>query len=288
MKSNSLYNIFSKVLSLPKFDGEEFQRLLTSPKFSKIDSLKWTEERIPFVIQTIVIYLVSIFTLQKVMKNYEAFKLNIPLAIWNLFLSVYSTITVYYLYNDFFGSIMKYGIIDSWCVLGDYDKGITGYYVWLFTISKLFELIDTFFIVLRKKPLRFIHWYHHIVTLIFIFLTYIQISAFVRWGIFLNASVHSVMYFYYFMRTLNIKVNKFIPIIITSLQILQFIISCGGLINITYKHFFTKDICHTNTFILLFAASMDFSYLFLFINFFIHSYFKKSNTLKGSKKVKQN
>ncbi|CEF65288.1 Elongation of very long chain fatty acids protein [Strongyloides ratti] len=288
MKPNFFYSILSKILSIPKFNGKEFVRILSSSKFLKKDSLKWTEERIPFVFQIVIIYIITIFILQKVMKNYEAFKLKIPLAIWNLFLSIYSTISVYYLFNDFFEYILKYNITGSWCILGDYDEGITGYYVWLFTVSKLFELFDTLFVVLKKKPLRFIHWYHHILTLIFIFFTYIQIPAFARWGVFLNTFVHSIMYFYYFVKSLNIKVPKFIPIIITSLQIIQFIMSCCGIINITYKRLFTQDFCHTSTFILSFAAVMDFSYLFLFINFFIHNYLIKYNISKVSKKLKQN
>jgi hypothetical protein len=42
-----------------------------------------------------------------------------------------------------------------------YGDNATGFWVALFTISKLFEYMDTVFVVLRKKPLIFLHWYEH-------------------------------------------------------------------------------------------------------------------------------
>jgi hypothetical protein len=51
-------------------------------------------------------------------------------------------------------------ICSSWCF------GIYGAeWLFFFNVSKLFEFVDTVFIVLRKRPLMFLHYYHHIVTL---------------------------------------------------------------------------------------------------------------------------
>lgn len=58
----------------------------------------------------------------------------------------------------------------------------------------MFELMDTIFVVLRKRPLMFLHWYHHVLTMIYAFFSYPLTPGFNRWGIYLNFFVHAFMY----------------------------------------------------------------------------------------------
>ena len=37
-----------------------------------------------------------------------------------------------------------------------------GFFVALFIYSKVFELVDTLWLTLRKAPVIFLHWYHHV------------------------------------------------------------------------------------------------------------------------------
>lgn len=48
---------------------------------------------------------------------------------------------------------------------------------WAFCFSKLPELVDTVFIVLRKQPLIFLHWYHHASVLIYCWFSYQDYSS---------------------------------------------------------------------------------------------------------------
>ncbi len=61
-------------------------------------------------------------------------------------------------------------------------------------ISKVAELGDTILIVLRKKPLIFLHWYHHVLTLNYGVLSYMEGTAFNSWIVWLNFTVHAFMY----------------------------------------------------------------------------------------------
>lgn len=85
-------------------------------------------------------------------------------------------------------------ILASYCNVYGFTKGVVGFWNWLFTISKLCELFDTVFVVLRKKPLMFLHWYHHILTLFYVFYSYPRPTGFSRWGVNMNYFVHAVMY----------------------------------------------------------------------------------------------
>ena len=60
----------------------------------------------------------------------------------------------------------------------------------IFCISKVPELIDTLFIVLRKQKLIFLHWFHHATVLIYAWYSYHDWTASGRWFVFMNYTVH--------------------------------------------------------------------------------------------------
>lgn len=78
-------------------------------------------------------------------------------------------------------------------------------------MSKVMEFGDTFFIVFRKSPLPFLHWYHHVSVCIFAWYALTtEPSALSTWFAGMNFAVHTVMYTYYACRAFGFRPHALI------------------------------------------------------------------------------
>lgn len=165
------------------------------------------------------------------------------------------------------------------------DK-VAGFWTWMFALSKLPELGDTIFVVLRKQPLIFLHWYHHITVLLYTWYAYKEYTSSARWFIVMNYCVHSLMYSYYAARAMGLFPPRFIMMLITSLQITQMVIGC--LVNYwSYVYLRSNQSCHVSVLNVQLSTCMYFSYFVLFGRFFYKAYLspsgkKKPTSIPGS------
>ena len=144
----------------------------------------------------------------------------------------------------------------------------------MFTVSKVYELGDTVFIVLRKQKLIFLHWYHHMTVLCYVWYSYTEHTAPGRWFMVMNYIVHSFMYSYYCLRALRFKIPSCVNMVITSLQLAQMII--GVSINIwIYKIKGRGEFCQQTYDNLKYSSIMYFTYFVLFAQFFYTTYIVK-------------
>ncbi|VDL80986.1 unnamed protein product [Nippostrongylus brasiliensis] len=150
---------------------------------------------VPTSYKIAVAYLVLIYFGQKFMRNRKPFELDGTLAAWNFLFSLFSGVAAYKLIPELYRTFRDDGFVGSYCNNNDYyTDPSTGFWGWAFVMSKAPELGDTMFLVLRKKPVIFMHWYHHALTFVYATITYSEHQAWCRWSLALNLTVHTIMY----------------------------------------------------------------------------------------------
>lgn len=144
-------------------------------------------------------YLVFLVVGQLIMRPLEPVKARRTLVAWNLMLSTFSFIGAARTVPHLVSLIAHEGFRTSVCqdpiMYG--AAGPSALWVGLFIFSKIPELGDTVFLVLAKKPVIFLHWYHHVTVLLYTWHAYASQTCAGIWFVAMNFTVHAVMYFYY-------------------------------------------------------------------------------------------
>ena len=151
------------------------------------------------------------------------------------------------------------------------------------------ELLDTFFIVIHKKELIFLHWYHHITVLLYCWHSYVTKSPYGLFFVTMNYSVHAIMYGYYFLMAAKLKPKWLNAMFITGAQISQMVVGIIVTIFAFYFYYTANDElnpCYIQSENNFAAFIMYGSYLFLFMQFFTVRYYKtRTDIKKRSKKI---
>ena len=158
------------------------------------------------------------------MKDRESYNLRRPLFLWSLGLSLFSFLGFYNCSFTHLRLLVTEGFEASVCGQLMYD-GTCGLWMWLFVLSKAPELLDTYFILLRKQKLIFLHWYHHITVFIYCWYHFPKQISMAQWFCTMNYAVHAVMYLYYAVRASGYyRPPKWVNMFITALQLLQMVV----------------------------------------------------------------
>ena len=204
----------------------------------------------------------------------EPLDLKIPLAYWNLLLSMFSFIGMSRTIPTLIYNIHTMTLTENLCMepRSSFGMGVCGLWVQLFIYSKIPELLDTFFIIARKKPLMFLHWYHHVTVLLFCWHSYATESSTGLFFVVMNYSVHAVMYGYYYLMAINAKPKWFNPIIITTCQIAQMIVGTVLCVMSFYVLAMGDVNCAVKSENVIAGILMYGSYLYLFCDFAIRRF----------------
>ncbi|KAL0840710.1 hypothetical protein ABMA28_015898 [Loxostege sticticalis] len=159
------------------------------------------------------------------MKNREPYKLKNTILAYNAF---QVALSAYFIYLTGIPMVMA-GLFPKRCCEEDptVRKEMLRC-VFIYWLGKITELADTVFFILRKKynQVSFLHVYHHasVVLGTWVMFKYSVNQTAVYAG-FINAVVHVIMYFYYFMAALGPQYQKYLTWKkhITSFQLIQFV-----------------------------------------------------------------
>jgi hypothetical protein len=119
---------------------------------------RWMGNEYPFMVKTLIAYIITIFGIKMFMSNRKPFHLERALTIWNAFLATFSSLGVIFIAPALYRVIRDHGLSATYTKVTELETGVAGYWHFLWVVSKIPEFIDTLFIVLRKKPLITMHW----------------------------------------------------------------------------------------------------------------------------------
>ncbi|EKM83878.1 hypothetical protein AGABI1DRAFT_110486 [Agaricus bisporus var. burnettii JB137-S8] len=237
----------------------------------------------PVVVTALAGYLAVIFGIQAFMTNRQPYKLTTLFQIHNIILSSGSALLLVLMLEEIFPRFLKHGLFSALCSVEAWTPRMEFYYMVNY-LFKYVELFDTVFLALKKKPMQFLHVFHHSATALLCF-TQLNGKTSISWAVItLNLAVHVVMYYYYYATAGGARFwwKKYL----TTMQIAQFVVDICAVYFGTYEHFaftYYQHLPHLGDCVgqegsALFGCVLLTSYLGLFINFYFQTYKKPTSS----------
>lgn len=233
----------------------------------------WMRDNFRVPIIAVACYLLFILIGRKVMSYRKPFILKRPLFLWNIGLAVFSLLVCLSIIPHIIHANLLYGIRYTYCNSWVFSDPHILLWNFLFCFYKIIELCDTAFIILRKRPLQFLHWYHHVTVLLYCYYACGQVTPGTMQHYFSssNAFVHAIMYSYYALRAADVRLHPKTALFITILQVSQMFF-CLLIICTAYLNYLTETKCDMHLGSLYYGAALYGSYAVLFVHYFIRRY----------------
>ncbi|XP_059151710.1 elongation of very long chain fatty acids protein 4-like [Physella acuta] len=228
------------------------------------------------VLTIILLYLLMVKHGPAFMEKRPPFQLSQLLVVYNFALVILSA----YIFFEMFavGVIRGYNLF---CQPVNYENTAIGLreasVSWWYFISKIVELLDTAFFILRKKngQVTFLHVYHHSTMTVLCWYAAKYVPGgekFYNGGF--NSLIHVFMYTYYGLAAMGPQVQKYLwwKRYLTEFQLVQFL----GVNARSIFSFFSGP-CEYPTWINVVALLYSSSLLLLFLNFYLKTYKSKAS-----------
>lgn len=226
---------------------------------------------------TLAGYLALIFTGRSLMRERKPFEFKPLFMVHNALLSLGSLVLLVLMVEEVVPIVRREGFFYSICHVNAWTERLELLYM-INYYFKYWELADTMFLVAKKKPLQFLHVFHHSATALLCFcqlngrtsVSWVPITA--------NLSVHVVMYYYYLVTAAGFRPwwKKYL----TTMQITQFVVDLFVVYFAAYSYFAAEYFPHMPTVgtcsgtegAAVMGCGLLTSYLFLFLAFYKRTY----------------
>ncbi|WEW54620.1 hypothetical protein PRK78_000040 [Emydomyces testavorans] len=104
-----------------------------------------------------------------------------------------------------------------------WNKGLA-FFGWIFYLSKFYEVLDTAIILAKGKKSSTLQTYHHAGAMMCMWAGIRYMASPIWMFTLVNSAIHALMYTYYTLTTLHVRVPVRIKKSLTTMQILQFIV----------------------------------------------------------------
>eukprot|EP01089_Gocevia_fonbrunei_P007462 TRINITY_DN18608_c0_g1_i1.p1 TRINITY_DN18608_c0_g1~~TRINITY_DN18608_c0_g1_i1.p1 ORF type:complete len:303 (+),score=29.90 TRINITY_DN18608_c0_g1_i1:40-948(+) len=277
---SSIEALFPKDSWVRQYDGISNRPLLLEQPWSVL---------LPCV--SVPLYLLMVFFLPKFIK--KEYNLKWPLAFWNLFLSIASLLLLIPWVASVLHEFIKsdYSAHHIICMPnGELSRGLSMFAATVYALLKFAEFGDTLFLILRKRPVNFLHWYHHATVLLYSWFCLLVLLPIANIFGIINAFVHTIMYGYYFLSSVGSRPwwGKYI----TKIQLAQMVL--GLIVTVVWGYWylsgndcntFVKDSELSSGKLVIIASTILYgTYFALFLKFYLDR-FGSETAGKGKKPV---
>lgn len=115
------------------------------------------------VVAAMATYYIMVFGGQFIMKNSGPIRLNKLFQLHNLILTLLSLILAVLVAEQVIPIVAKHGLFYLICSSNCWTTELV-YLYYLNYLTKYLEFLDTGYIILKKRPVIFLHWFHHSMT----------------------------------------------------------------------------------------------------------------------------
>ncbi|PHJ18133.1 gns1 sur4 family protein [Cystoisospora suis] len=211
------------------------------------------------------LYLPVVYGLQWYMRDRRPYKMKAFCFVWNICLSVLSFLGFFIILLTQ-PELIPRAIYPETQFLPPVRAVIC-----LFTLTKALEFGDTIILVLKKKPLVFLHLYHHLTVALYCWHAQLVTVSMGHNFAFINLGIHGIMYLYYAISVIApgfyiLKICRpYITILQTTQMFVGLFLSYEALVY--SPHLPEREVLNIHLACIMYA-----SYFFLFGKFFVEAY----------------